>query len=172
MNKNILAIIVALVIVAGTGGVIILSKQNDNKSIDPVRENNNSSTTSIIPESKNDIVSDKEITKPSPFTRSGDGEKTPVITYSVFGFSPGSLEVTRGTAVTFKNSSSQLMWPASGQHPTHNEYPASGGCVGSAFDSCKEIPKDESWTFTFDQIGTWKYHDHLNPSRSGTIIVK
>lgn len=93
------------------------------------------------------------------------------IVYSDSGYSPSSLVVPKGTTVTFRNDSSQQMWPASAKHPTHEVYPEAGGCIGSKFDACAGIEPGGRWTFEFNQIGTWKYHDHLNPSFSGTIVV-
>lgn len=94
------------------------------------------------------------------------------IIYSDAGFSPSSLTVSKGTSVTFRNDSSQRMWPASAKHPTHEVYPEAGGCIGSAFDACAGIDPAGSWSFEFNQVGAWKYHDHLNPSFTGTIVVQ
>jgi len=42
---------------------------------------------------------------------------------------------------------------------------------------CKNTEKQEylpgeSWSFKFDEGGTWKYHDHLNPGATGMIVVE
>jgi len=92
------------------------------------------------------------------------------------GFSPGTLTINAGDAVMFVNKDTMPHRPASAQHPTHNAYPEPGGCTGSKFDACKGLAQDESWSFTFYQVGEWKYHDHLNcctnPAFFGTIIVQ
>ncbi|HEY4496279.1 MAG TPA: hypothetical protein VJC04_02910 [Candidatus Paceibacterota bacterium] len=95
-----------------------------------------------------------------------------VITYTDTGYSPNTLTIKNEEIVTFKNQSVKSMWPASAMHPTHQEYPTIGGCFGSTFDACKGFLPGESWSFKFDKTGTWKYHDHLNPSNFGTIIVQ
>ncbi len=95
-----------------------------------------------------------------------------VVTYSDSGYSPSTLRVKVGETVTFKNSSSQSTWTASVFHPTHTAYSTTGGCIGSTFDACKGVQPGESWSFKFDLAGTWKYHNHLNPSNTGTIIVE
>lgn len=87
------------------------------------------------------------------------------------GFSPEILTIKVGETVTFVNKQSSPSWPASAVHPTHRSYPEQGGCIGSKFDACKGLKNGESWSFTFNQKGTWKYHDHLDPSKIGTIIV-
>ncbi|OHA25032.1 MAG: hypothetical protein A3D52_00625 [Candidatus Taylorbacteria bacterium RIFCSPHIGHO2_02_FULL_44_36] len=88
------------------------------------------------------------------------------------GYSPSILTVKKGETVTFKNQSSQSMWTASAVHPTHRAYPTSGGCLGSTFDACAGVQSGNSWSFKFDISGTWKYHNHLNPGDTGTIVVE
>jgi len=94
------------------------------------------------------------------------------VTYTDSGYSPKVLQLKVGTEVTFKNESSRSVWTASTFHPTHRVYPTTGGCLGSTFDSCEGIQTGDSWSFTFDEQGTWKYHNHLRPGRTGTIIVE
>lgn len=95
-----------------------------------------------------------------------------IITYTDNGYSPTTFKIKKGETVIFKNKSSQLMWTASAVHPTHRVYPTTGGCLGSTFDACQGVQPDSSWSFKFDIAGTWKYHNHSNPSRTGTIIVE
>ena len=101
-----------------------------------------------------------------------------VITYNDTGYSPSTLTVKLGTTIAFKNESTKNMWPASAIHPTHTAYSGttmSEHCPdlsNSAFDACQGIPPGESWSFTFEKIGEWKYHDHLTPSYLGKITVE
>ena len=88
------------------------------------------------------------------------------------------VELDARTVVVFKNdSTSKNVWPASAIHPTHKVYPGSGieKCgtedADTIFDACKAIHPGESYSFTFDEVGEWKYHNHLQPSNSGTITV-
>ncbi len=97
-------------------------------------------------------------------------ENTIEITSS--GFNPNFIEVRAGTVVTFVNKDASPHWPASDVHPTHTVYPEFKGCIGSTFDACKALQPGESWSFNFTKLGTWKYHDHLNPSLTGKITVK
>ena len=98
------------------------------------------------------------------------GENTVQITAN--GFSPQTITIQQGESVTWTNQDSAAHWPASAMHPTHAVYPEGGGCIGSAFDACKGLAQGESFTFTFNQQGEWKYHDHLNPSTFGTVVVE
>ena len=88
------------------------------------------------------------------------------------GFSPSTLTITQGTTVTFTNTDTSSHRPASNPHPTHTGYPEEGTCSGSSFDSCDPIATGESWSFTFNEEGTWNYHDHMSPGLTGTIIVE
>lgn len=87
-----------------------------------------------------------------------------IITYDGSGFSPKPITVKAGATVVFKNESSSDMWPASAPHPAHTDYPG--------FDALKPIKPSESYSFTFMRIGTWKYHNHLNPKQYGSVVVE
>ncbi len=108
--------------------------------------------------------------QPAPLPKGTGGEKNIEITGS--GFSPSTMTVDAGNTVTFINKDSKPHWPASAVHPSHGAYPEPGGCIGSRFDACKGLNNGEVWKFTFNQKGTWKYHDHLNPGLTGTVVVK
>ena len=100
------------------------------------------------------------------------GTPGPQIDMTSDGFSPKTVTIKVGQVVTFKNSGTINQWPASAFHPTHGVYPEGGGCISSAFDACKGLKPGESWSFTFTKIGSWNYHDHLNPSLVGTVKVE
>lgn len=101
-------------------------------------------------------------------------EPAVTITYNESGFSPSSVTVKKGEIVRWVNNSSQETWPASGVHPTHSNYPekTASDCLGSAFDACKGLKSGESWDFTFNTVGEWRYHDHLHTSQTGVVIVQ
>lgn len=94
------------------------------------------------------------------------------ISYADQGFSPVSLSIKKGDAAKFVNQSSRPLWVGSDPHPAHTGYPETGGCINSAFDSCRVIQPGDSWSFTFTISGAWGYHNHLNPGEKGTVIVK
>lgn len=108
----------------------------------------------------------------SPSGTTSEPVEQNIVTYTDTGYSPSSIKIKVGTTVTFKNESTQAMWTASAMHPTHTVYPTTGGCIGSTFDACKGIQPGESWSFKFDIAGSWKYHNHLNPSHFGTVVVE
>lgn len=80
------------------------------------------------------------------------------------GFVPQEITVQKGDTVIFKNEDDKSRWPASNLHPTHEIYPE--------FDPKQGVEAGASWSFTFTKPGTWKFHDHIFPQFSGTIIVE
>lgn len=94
------------------------------------------------------------------------------VTITAGGFTPNELRIKKGDTVVWTNKGEKLSWPASAVHPTHEIYPEKGGCIGSAFDACRSLSYGESFKFVFNQVGLWKYHDHLNPIFTGVVIVE
>lgn len=98
------------------------------------------------------------------------------VTYTDAGFSPASVTVKKGQSVTFINKSSNDMWIASNPHPLHNGYDGTTeqqhcapGYTGAApLDECSPAA---TFTFTFDKVGTWGYHNHEGAQDHGTVIV-
>ena len=85
------------------------------------------------------------------------------ISYTDSGFDPKDVTISLGTMVHFVNESSVGMWVASDDHPAHTDLPT--------FDQFKGSGPGEQYVYIFDQVGEWKYHDHLNPAAVGTILV-
>lgn len=93
------------------------------------------------------------------------------------GFNPKTITVKVGDTVTFVNKDSSKHWPASDLHPVHMTYPGSDikKCgtteATTIFDACKGMTQSEEYSFTFDKIGRWPFHDHLKPSFAGVVVV-
>jgi len=80
------------------------------------------------------------------------------------GFEPTTLEVQKGTSVTWTNNGSAVHQIASDPHPSHD-------ALAGLFSEQALQPTD-AFTFTFDEVGTYTYHDHLNPyTMLGTVTV-
>lgn len=86
-----------------------------------------------------------------------------VITYTDSGFSPSSSTVSSGTTITIKNDSTKSLQFASSDHPTHTKNPELNGAT---------IEPGQTQTITVTKKGTNGYHNHLNASDTGTIIVQ
>lgn len=110
------------------------------------------------------------VSAPAPVAPSPDRQQTPpvaaqaTVTYDGSVFAPAVLTVASGTTVTFRNMSSKSVWVASNPHPIHTGYPG--------FDAGRSYDPGESYSFTFSRVGTWGYHNHLDPAQGGKIIVQ
>ncbi len=122
-----------------------------------------------------------EETSPAPVaTSTAQAPAAATITYTDQGFSPKSVTIHQGDSVTFVNNSSHGMWVASGMHPTHTQYDGTdtsehckdGTDTTGTFDECTAVNPGTSYTFAFDKVGTWSYHNHVHASDTGTIIVQ
>ncbi len=91
------------------------------------------------------------------------GKETKV-TYNTAGFSPKTVTIKKGETVVFDNKTGKAASVASDEHPTHLLYPE--------FDQYKTSQRGATeFRFTFEKVGTWKYHDHLNAAMGGTVVV-
>lgn len=96
------------------------------------------------------------------------------VRYTADGFSPSTVTVKKGTAVTFVNETTGEMWVASDEHPTHTGYDGTNKdehCAQSvtpAFDQCGV---GQAYTFVFDKAGTWSFHNHREDDDHGTVVV-
>lgn len=79
------------------------------------------------------------------------------------GFSPATLTVKAGTTVTWVNNSGMDATVNSDPHPIHTDYPPLN--LGSFSDG-------QTLSLLFSTPGTYGYHNHLDPSQRGTIIVQ
>ncbi len=149
-------LIISILIVAALGVVLFVTRNN--AGTPGVSNENTNAPESAAPQTQN--------------------ANQNTVVYTDSGFSPNLLTVKRGETVTFVNEGSDTFWPASAMHPTHKVYPGSDiEKCGTAeapkiFDACRGIQPGGSWSFTFDEIGSWNYHNHLNPKNFGKIVVE
>ena len=156
MKKNIILILIALIIIA----IAIFFSLNSKISF--TSSENSNSQQNQNSQSQNSAQTSEEN----------------IIEMSSSGFSPSTLTIQQGKKVVFKTIDNSNHWPASAMHPTHRVYPGSDieKCGTSEestiFDACKGISQGQTFEFTFNEVGTWNYHDHLQPSKFGKIIVQ
>ncbi len=79
------------------------------------------------------------------------------------GYEPSTVTIKAGTKVVWTNKSGATANVSSDIHPTHLLWPFLN--LGSFADG-------EMVSVVFDESGTYTYHDHLNPSRKGTVVVQ
>ena len=162
--KKVILLIVAIVVLAGAylllKGNTAMAPEVDDLSSGTMKEDTGGSV----------MVGDEESAGDSMM----DEDPAVVVAYTDVGYEPKEVTVKKGETVRFvNNSSSQETWPASAVHPTHSVYPekSASDCLGSSFDACRGLKSGESWDFTFNTVGEWKFHDHMHPSKFGSVKV-
>lgn len=79
------------------------------------------------------------------------------------GFVPQAITIKAGTKVVWTNKSGGVATVNSAPHPTHTDYlPLNLG----------QFEDGSSVELVFDKPGTYRYHDHLNPTRFGSVTVE
>lgn len=142
-------LVVLLIVVLAGGGYFLLKSQSQ----DPAETTNTNELSDVEP---------KNTDEKTPITIENSAEV--IVLYGSNGYSPATITIKRGQKVTFKNESGKQMWVASDDHPSHLIYPE--------FDAKTGTGTGSSYEFVFDKVGTWRYHDHLSPSRTGIVIVE
>lgn len=79
------------------------------------------------------------------------------------GFTPKDVIVKAGAKVVWENKSGSAATVNSASHPTHLLYP---------FLNLGEFADGSSVQVVFEKAGKYSYHNHLNPSETGTITVE
>ncbi len=154
-------VIISVVIIVAIALIILGISLFSNKNINPQNETNGESQEPL--QENTDIG----ITEPTEH----------LVEITLEGFVPKNLEIKQGDKVTWVNKLITESQPAGNFHPTHTNYPGSSIIkCGTAeekntFDACKDLQKEESYSFVFNEIGSWGYHNHLQPSKTGKIIV-
>lgn len=124
----------------------------------------------LVPERETPIDADAEERTEDGRLRVGGGllgpapEGATIIRRVAGGYEPKEVTITAGETVSFVNDSAEFHWPASDVHPTHTIY--------SAFDPREPVAPGETWSFTFEEAGTWGLHDHLRANYKGSIVVE
>ena len=165
MNSKLLIGLLVLVAGVGVGWYVLKGSQPKEKMM-------NEETSKQMPAPGTTGVEEKVVVT-EPATGSGDAMEKPgvrlsdiantVVTYTDSGYSPNAVTIKKGTTVTFVNQSNGGMWTASAVHPTHQQLPG--------FDELTSVAKAGMYEYTFEKVGTWKYHNHMAPSFTGTVVV-
>lgn len=152
MSRNAL-IAIATVVIVVLGGLFFISAKK--------------SQPSSSPQTQTPTYTRVESSTPSPAaTASASARQTSknVVTITSAGFSPKNITIKAGETVVWKNQDSLMHTVNSSPHPSHTDYPP--------LNSVGQISAGEEKSFTFEKTGTYKYHDHLNPSLVGSVTVQ
>ena len=94
----------------------------------------------------------------------GLGQANVTVVLTDEGFVPQHIRLTKGTTVTFTTTRENAFWPASNPHPSHFIY--------EGFDPKEPVEPGDSWSYTFERVGVWAYHDHIRSYFIGVIYVE
>jgi plastocyanin len=84
----------------------------------------------------------------------------PTVSISISGMNPATIKIKPGQEVTWTNQDTR-------QHQLTADQSQLGG-----FDSIDPLLKGDSYTFTFDNKGTFHYYDPADPKTfNGTVVV-
>jgi plastocyanin len=96
-------------------------------------------------------------------TTTSSQNATDTITFDGTQFSPATLTVKSGAVLKVKNTSPQDLQMDSDPHPVHtDDTDLNVGLVSPG----------QSKTFTVTKIGSFGYHDHLDPSIHAKITIE
>jgi len=110
------------------------------------------------------VVEGTEVVEPEEDSQIEIDQPGVVISMTDLGFFPSSVSVAVGSKVTFVNDGQAMHWPASDPHPDH------GGLPG--FDAGEGVATGDAYSYIFKKVGTWGFHDHLQPDYKGEIVVE
>lgn len=88
---------------------------------------------------------------------------TATVVYTDGHFSPSTIDVSRGTVVTFKNQGTGTLWISSADV---------GSQVSTVFDTNSVIAPGQSSSFTFNQAGNYQYKNSLQTAVTGMVVVE
>lgn len=147
MSRNsLIAVVVAVIVLIG--GFVIIKSQKAPSSDLPT-----STVTEPTPMT--------EQSSPSAAASAGVSQNQVKITTD--GFLPKDITISVGETVTWMNSDTDNHNVSSDPHPVHTLYtPLNLGMIKAG----------DSKSLSFPTTGTYKYHDHLNPSLTGSVTVK
>lgn len=136
---------------------------NETERVQNVVQNTASGSSSAI--KKENIVASDSAAGSSSVSASVSGQSVvkETVDYTDNGFVPNSINIKIGTSVTWTNKTSSPMWVASNPHPVHTDLPG--------FDQLSSVGKNGTYTYTFEKVGNWGYHNHMLPSDTGLVKV-
>lgn len=147
MSKNAIIGIVAVLLLVVVGWFLTRPKQ----TMAPTEVTQTTQTSTSTQSANPDVTSEEMM-----------AEKN-AVEITVNGFSPNALTIKVGGSVSWTNSDSSNHTVNADPHPTHTLYP---------FLNVGVIKPGEEKSVTFEKAGKYTYHDHLNPSLTGSITVE
>lgn len=147
MKRGVALGIIAVVAVMALVGVFIFGNR------DTGTKTANTATTST-----ETTTADTNTTKDTNTEQSASNSLSRSITIEDFAFSPATISVKKGTKVSWTNK----------DEVKHDVTPDSGNAV---FQGSELLGKGESYSWTFDTVGTYTYHCSPHPNMKASVVV-
>jgi plastocyanin len=167
-NNRIIIVLVAIIILLV--GYIIYNRSSltGSEYVSLSTETGTTTSTATIPEKSTPTSLAKPPVKTT--TTAALKQQMPTITkdglyiinYTDHGFSPATLQITRGKGVHFVNNSNKAM-------RIFSDFP--NDRIYGAITQSKSVGRGETYDFIFNDAGNWGYHNANNPSDRGTVVV-
>lgn len=145
-SKAIVGVVIAVVAVGGITALVFSQKDGFGSHHDEHEQS---------AEQKDQSVAPGDTTSPGNSNQSNTAQGEAVAIES-FAYSPATLTVKKGTTVTWtnKDSAPHTVTVDSGSGP------ASGN-----------MSKGDTYSFTFNDVGTFNYHCKIHPSMTAKVVV-
>jgi amicyanin len=148
MKKSTMTLIIVAILVVGAVGVFALTGSD--------KDNDKASESTTPTTSSESSSSDDQSQTPAS---SSDNQATPdQVEIEDFAFTPATITIKKGTKVTWTNKDSV------GHTVTPDE-------ESSAFQGSSMLNQDDSYSFTFNMVGTYTYHCQPHPQMTGKVVV-
>jgi amicyanin len=144
MNKKALGLIVTVVTALVIGGLVLVSGSNDNDSAEPASQSGAQSS---------EMHSDAKAIEDEAGV-----VKTETVNIQDSAYIPANIQVKKGTTVTWTNQDSI-------QHDIVPDEQSDN------FQASELLSQGESYSFTFNEVGTYNYHCTPHPFMKGSVEV-
>jgi plastocyanin len=157
MNKTIAGIGLSIAAIVAVGAIVLINNKDDKKTADSTPTSSETEDHSAM-----DMNSTEQSAASSTPTTTDNSTTTASQSTSVtiqnFAYSPSKIQVKKGTKVTWTNQDSVK----------HDVAPdtESANFVGSEL-----LAKGESYSFTFNTVGTYSYYCSPHPYMKATVEV-
>lgn len=149
-KKKMVIIMVVVLVALAVAGALVFAMQGNDKDPAPA-----------APAQSQETPAQSDATEPTNDTTTDSDAQTGEVAVSIsnFAYSPGTLKVKKGSTVTWTNNDSVAHTVTS-----DSESPKSG------LDS-ELFGQGETFEFTFNEVGVFKYHCAPHPSMTASVEV-
>lgn len=159
MNRNLLIGLVVVLLVIG--GIVMVQNSSNDQVANTTSDTQEAPTDSVA--LNEESVNENDAMVRDDAANDSATEDVTTVTLTDEGFSPQEITIKAGSKVVWKNNSGDTATVDSSVHPTHRDHRELN--LGNFEDG-------EEHSLVFEEPGTYRYHDHLNASRFGTVVVE